>query len=497
MSLTLGLLAVVAAWTVGYFVYGQVILHRKRYANGCEPATHASPWDPVLGLKHAMALQKAMRERRNLEHFEGMFKKYGNTFEVSLLGNPMHFTCEPENIQAILATKFADWDMGPRRKRATFEFVGVGIFSADGKDWVHARTMARPQLTRSYFADVAVWEAHLQSWFQAMKEQEPGGKPIEMQEWTQRYTLDVGTELLSGRSLGVLHADRAHMGRRFLWALDRANNLISERLRAGKLSFLVKDPNLNEARGVLHEHIDPMLHEAIASHKSGVVIEDAKYTLPRALAAEGIPLEQIRDHVLNLLLAAVGSEASLIITLFFVVAKYPIVQERLRREIEETVGRRTPEYEEIKNMRYLNWVIKETLRMYPPVPQNLRVANKDTVLPVGGGPDGRSPVFIAKGRECSFSSFSLQRRRDLWGEDALEFKPERWEKERPTWNYIPFSGGPRICLGQQLALVGGGYTLVRFMQQYSVFKAPNPNVEWQEKLNITCFVNNGVQVILE
>jgi cytochrome P450 len=124
------------------------------------------------------------------------------------------------------------------------------------------------------------------------------------------------------------------------------------------------------------------------------------------------------------------------------------VQERLRIEISETLGGRLPTYEDVKNMKYLNWVIKEVLRVYPPVPQNLRVANKDTILPVGGGPNGLSPVFIPKGHECSFSSFSLHRRRDLWGDDALEFKPERWEKERPTWNYIPFSGGPRICLGQ-------------------------------------------------
>lgn len=147
-----------------------------------------------------------------------------------------------------------------------------------------------------------------------------------------------------------------------------------------------------------------------------------------------------------------GSEASLISTLFFCIAKYPLVQERLRTEISETLGARFPTYEDVKNMKYLNWVIKEVLRVYPPVPQNLRVANKDTILPVGGGPDGRSPVFIPKGHECSFSSFSLHRRRDLWGDDALEFKPERWEKERPTWNYIPFSGGPRICLGQYTCL---------------------------------------------
>jgi len=191
--------------------------------------------------------------------------------------------------------------MGPRRRWATFEFVGVGIFSADGQDWVHARAVARPQLARSYFSDTAHWEKHLQVWFGAMQDQVPAGSAVELQEWVQRFTLDVGTELLSGRSLDVLTPQAAHVGRRFLWALDRANTMISERLRAGKLSFLVHDMKLREARRVLHENVDPIVLEAIASHKEGGDIEaDGKYTVPRALASEGMPAEQIRDHVLNM-----------------------------------------------------------------------------------------------------------------------------------------------------------------------------------------------------
>ncbi|KAJ4174105.1 hypothetical protein FSOLCH5_003767 [Fusarium solani] len=496
MQLTLTLLPVALAAAVAYFIAFQVTVYRRRRSHGCKPAPHAMAWDPIFGLKHATALHKAIRNHRNLEYFDKMFKSYGNTFEVGLLGNLMHVTCDPENIKAILATKFADWDMGPRRRWATFEFVGVGIFAADGQDWVHARTAARPQLARSYFADTAVWEKHLQIWFESLRGQNPPGSLVELQEWTQRFMVDVGTEMLSGRPLDVLTEERAHVGRRFLWALDRANTMISERLRAGKMSFLVRDGQLQEARRVLHEGVDPFVMEAIRDHKEGSYVEDDnKYTVPRALAAEGVPLEQIRDHVLNLLLAAVGSEASLISTLFFVMARYPEVQEKLRQEMSNTLeGDRMPTYDDVRNMKYLNWVIKEVLRVYPPVPQNLRVANKDTILPVGGGPDGRSPVFIPKGHECSFSSYSLHRREDLWGKDSLDFRPERWEKERPTWSYIPFSGGPRICLGQQLALVGAGYVLLRFMQQYPTFKGPQPIQEWEEKLNITCFVNNGVWV---
>lgn len=73
------------------------------------------------------------------------------------------------------------------------------------------------------------------------------------------------------------------------------------------------------------------------------------------------------------------------------------------------------------------------LRLYPPVPTNMRMAVKDTVLPKGGGPDGQSPLFVPKGTGVRWSLHSLQRRKDLFGEDAVEFRPERWENLRTTW----------------------------------------------------------------
>ncbi|KAJ3938586.1 alanine transaminase alt2 [Colletotrichum fioriniae] len=91
---------------------------------------------------------------------------------------------------------------------------------------------------------------------------------------------------------------------------------------------------------------------------------------------------------------------------------------------------------------------------------------RDTTLPVGGGPDGKSPVFIPKGTAVRWSLFCLHRRKDLYGEDADEFRPERWEEMRPSWDYLPFSGGPRICIGQQFALTQMSYFVVRILQTF-------------------------------
>jgi cytochrome P450 len=103
----------------------------------------------------------------------------------------------------------------------------------------------------------------------------------------------------------------------------------------------------------------------------------------------------------------------------------------------------------LKSCRYLQHAIQETLRLHPPVPTNGRQAIRNTTLPVGGGKDGTEPVAVRKGQVVAFCVYAMHRRKDIWGEDAEEFKPERWDGRKMDWSYLPFSGGPRICLGRE------------------------------------------------
>ena len=127
------------------------------------------------------------------------------------------------------------------------------------------------------------------------------------------------------------------------------------------------------------------------------------------------------------------------------------------------------------------------------MPYNVRVALQDTTLPRGGGPDGNEPVAVAKGlfqesnlartpqtyankaadTPIGYSTFVLQRREDIYPDpstgfpDYLDFVPERWDHWTPKpWTYIPFNGGPRICIGQQFALTEMAYTVVRILQTF-------------------------------
>ena len=88
---------------------------------------------------------------------------------------------------------------------------------------------------------------------------------------------------------------------------------------------------------------------------------------------------------------------------------------------------------------------------------NSRTAVRTTFLPVGGGPDLKSPVLVPKGTTVAYCVYAMHRRPDFYGMDAELFRPERWDEYMPLnddpinlkWGYLPFNGGPRISLGSE------------------------------------------------
>lgn len=125
-----------------------------------------------------------------------------------------------------------------------------------------------------------------------------------------------------------------------------------------------------------------------------------------------------------------------------------------------------------------------------------RVAIRDTTLPRGGGPDGLSPVLIEKGHGVLLSMYGMHRRQDIFGPDAEDFRPERWETLRHSWSYLPFSGGPRVCLGQQFAQIEASYLLIRLLQTFSRLESRDER-EFMHKTLLTLGPANGVIVGFE
>lgn len=170
----------------------------------------------------------------------------------------------------------------------------------------------------------------------------------------------------------------------------------------------------------------------------------------------------LRDQIIAVLLAGRDTTAATLSWAFYQLSHYPDQFKKLRDEVINSVGRTgTPTYESLKDMPYLRHTLNETLRLYPAVPYNLRSALEDTTLPTT---PGNPPIAVVKGDVVIYSALSMQRRKDLYPptsekiEDPDIFSPERWENWTPKpWHYVPFNGGPRICVGQNFAMTEMAY----------------------------------------
>jgi cytochrome P450 len=172
-----------------YFLFTKVgSFRRQRHFSqnhACLPIPKASQLDPFLGLDQFVRLGKAASEQRYLEFWQKqMFDKFGNTFRINLMGQTLVFTNEPQNIQAVLVTKFPDFEIGQRRRDNSAQLLGVGLFNADGGVWEHARATIRPNLTRKQVSDLELFEKHTRVWMNGLP---TNGELTDMQEWAFRF----------------------------------------------------------------------------------------------------------------------------------------------------------------------------------------------------------------------------------------------------------------------------------------------------------------------
>ncbi|KAL8654522.1 MAG: hypothetical protein Q9226_003403 [Calogaya cf. arnoldii] len=243
----------------------------------------------------------------------------------------------------------------------------------------------------------------------------------------------------------------------------------------------------------------------------------------RYLIQQSPSFDAANDQLLTLFMAGVNTTAAHLTSLFHTLASQPKVWGSLRAEVASlklgakngTQTPKPPSLAQLRSLTYVHGCINECHRLYPVQPSNSRVANRDTILPTGGGADGKSPLFVAENTMVSYSITALHRRESIWGADADEFRPERWEQNddiglpdnqdaktadgkvglaaRTKWSFIPFSAGPGTCLGMEMATIEIAYVVVRLVQ-YVETVTSRDDQEWVEGLAMACTSRNGAKV---
>ncbi|KAF5341463.1 hypothetical protein D9758_013948 [Tetrapyrgos nigripes] len=557
-------------WPNWYWVVPVLCVHpaawllsklRGQYQRRREAAARGAIFPPRVQ-KSSFQIAKALAENSRTgymgEVFHGWTKQYGNTYLLQIFGNWV-MTVEPEHIKAIFATQFDDFFKGPMEEDQFNSLLGSGVFNSDGDMWKFHRNMTRPFFSKVRITDFELFERHAEDALSLLADRLASGAPVDFQDIAARFTLDSATEFLSGKSVSSLSAGlpypashplansasidfRNHPSTKFVNALTDGQAVIALRSIYGRYWRLLEfwKDKASTHRKAMEDFVLPILDSAMENRKNDVVSGEVKEIEDETFLEHLVTLTEdkkvVMDELLNILIAARDTTASLLTFSIYALSQRPDIVSRLKTEINERVGNRRPTYEDTRDMKYLRAFLNEVLRLYPPVPNNIRISRVSTTLPNKGGRPWCIPkdtlfafhVFVGIIFTHSFPSyfsviysvFLMHRREDLWGPDALEFDPDRFLDERlhkyltpNPFIFLPFNAGPRICLGQQFAYNEASYFMIKLLQKFTDFtlaldvQPSQPPKEWilqpgttkgrdkvMLKSHLTMFVKDGLWV---
>jgi len=199
------------------------------------------------------------------------------------------------------------------------------------------------------------------------------------------------------------------------------------------------------------------------------------------------PDKWIRDIIVNFLIAGRDTTATLLTWTTYLLAKHPDIRKKLLDEIKE-LDEHT--FQKINKLEYLDWVLKESLRLYAPVPGVSRTALNDDVLPDG--------TRVPAGTGLRYHALHVHRSPRYW-DQPLSFIPERWKDQasiiKNSYQYIPFHSGPMSCIGRKMATIEAKCMLILFLRTYDLETVPNHSYELFSGIITNC--DGGCPILLK
>ncbi|KAJ7353576.1 cytochrome P450 monooxygenase [Mycena albidolilacea] len=396
---------------------------------------------------------------------ESMIRRYGKTFNTRILGEDRIVTSDPAHIQRMFATDFEGWEKGDNFRSSMGAIFGLGVFTSDGELWKFHRQMTRPFFSRDRISNLDIFSRHSEDALGIIRASQ--GVAFDYQDVVFRFTLDSAAEFLFGVRVDSLRGETTDL---LGPALSRLQHAMAQRSRTAPIwpLFEMRKDKTTEDLKLVHGFIGPIIEAALDKKKSGLKTNE---TLLDELVEVTDDPKLIMDQTLNVLFAGRDTTAATVTFLTYCLATHPPVLERLREEILAQIGEaRTPTFEDIKQMKLLRAAINETLRLFPPVPGNVRYSIKSTTLP--SSIPGGKPFYIPARAKVPFSLMTMHKSKEYWGEDADLWDPDRFLDERNQrvvanpFIFLPFSAGPRICLGQQFAYQEISFFIIRLLQTF-------------------------------
>ncbi|MCI0398005.1 MAG: cytochrome P450 [Chloroflexi bacterium] len=367
-------------------------------------------------------------------------REYGDVVRLRMGPRDFYLISNPEYIQEILVTKQQDFHKV--RPPGSSQFLGNGLLRSEGDFHLRQRRLAQPAFHRQRLAAygrtmVERTEQLLATW--------QDGQVRDIHEEMMRLTLVIVGETLFGADISD---ETSEIGQALTEAMLWFNRRIGSPLALPEKIPTPANRRFQKALGVLDRIVYDLIQQRRAS---GADAGDLLSMLLLAQDEEGgtdsMSDEQLRDEVMTLLLAGHETTANTLSWTWYLLSRYPEVRARLETELNMVLDGRSPTVDDLPNLAYIEMVLQESLRLYPPAWTQARQLADEWQC---------GPYRLPADSVALFSQYVMHRHPAYWP-NPEGFDPERFNPElpanRPRFAYFPFGAGRRQCIGQSFAMM--------------------------------------------
>ena len=383
-----------------------------------------------------------------------------------------YFVTHPDLVEQVLVTDAADYEKGQLLYDTLGQFIGEGLFLLEGEEWQRQRTALQP----------AFYRERIETYGETMT----GFAGETADGWTDGQTLNVLPEMqsLTLRILGktLLDVDIEATAGALEPLLDALRDRLDPRTLSAYLPLAVPTPvnrRVRRTRADFEATLDDIVarrqREAAATREA----RDDVLSLLLSLDDETMDRERLTHQLLTFLVAGHDTTALTLTYAWFLLANHPDAQRNLHAELDATLGGADPTPADLFELPYLDDVLTEVLRLYPPAFTVFRQPTKPVTL---GGYD------IGPEAQLTIPQY-LVHRDERWYDDPDAFQPERWtdafEAELPDYAYYPFGGGPRHCIGMRFARMEAKLALATIAQRFRFEAVTDPPLDLAMRITLS------------
>ena len=402
------------------------------------------------------------------------WRNYGDVVRFNV-GGDAYLIAHPDHIQYVLRENADNYPKAPFQDVRWRKIVGEGIVTSKGDFWARQRRLADPAFHQDRI--VAFGTIMTDATSEMLAEWEPAstrGEPVDVRNEMMRLTLTI---LARAMFSADVWRDAHTIGDAVGTMLTHANKRLFSPIDPPEKLPLPSHRRYLSAR----DKFDAVIYRMIEERRSGEPTNDLLSMFIEARdeqTGEQMDDVQVRDEVRTMFVAGHETTAVALTWAFYLLSLYPEVAERLMEEFDQVLGGRTPTVDDLPKLQYEWRVIQESLRLYPAIWVFLRSAIVDDEI---GG------YRIKKGKNLFISTYITHRHPDFW-QNPEGFDPDRFDPQlTQNWHrfqYMPFGGGPRKCIGNNFAIVEMQLCMAAILQRYRLDLVPGWPVATEPGLSL-------------